>query len=141
MAHNGKRLHLFGMGRTQRLEKQVPRKPDWYITTAVSATAPGFKNNVIFYRVDWNHGVALFLSRNAAFSAIPLATNIACMPFSFEPPLLWRGDKWIEEPGWQQSSTLVSVIYRDAGRFDRDFHLDQLIVAKPDRADSATIQP
>jgi hypothetical protein len=141
MAHNGERLHLFGIGKTRRVEKQGPRKPDWYTTTAVSVTAPGFKNNVILYRVDRNHGVIRFLSRNTAFSAMPLAGNIACMPFSFEPPLLWREDKWVEEPGWQESSTLVSVIYRDAGGFDRDFHSDHLIVAKPEGAESVPILP
>ena len=131
MATNGGRLHVLGLNRTRRIEQQLPR-PDWINATVVTATAPGYGNDVYIYRVDRTHGTLNFMSSNAAIVALPMAANIACMPFGFPPPSLWRGDKWVEEPGWQDNAALAAVSLVDVGGFDRDFHTDRLAVAKSD---------
>jgi len=130
MARNGGRQHVLGINRTHRIEKQVLVRPDWINATVVTATAPGYSNDVYIYRVDRTHGSLDFMSSNAAIVALPMAANIACLPFGFPPPSLWRGDKWVEEPGWQDDATLAAVSLVDVGGFDRDFHTDRLAVAK-----------
>ncbi len=135
MASHGERLHILGMRKTHWFQSKGPARPDWISVTVATVTAPGY-SNVSLYLVDRNHGSLGFLGSNAPVFTIPMAMNIACLPFGFQPPSLWREDKWVEVPGWQDTATLAAVTFRDVGGFDRDFHTDRLAVAKSARSET-----
>jgi hypothetical protein len=127
-AGGGARLHLLNLSpNSWRGVNHEPVRA--YLTSGVSASAPG-RDGLALYTVDRDHGTASFQGRTSSFSVIPVATNIEGLYFSVVEPRLWRTDKWVEAPGWLESSTLAAVAYDEIGGFNRAFHTDRLTITR-----------
>ena len=128
MARHGARLHLLGIAPYSRGQYLPPEQQGRaYLATAVCATAPSL-GSLHLYKVDRGHGTIQFLGESQIFTALPVAANLQALYFDFSGPRLWRTDKWVDVPGWLESSALAAVAYRDAGGFNRELHTDRLTV-------------
>jgi len=127
----GMRMHVVQL-------KPEKRKPTKYgmvgkslTVTVVYEQAPDV-TEMHFFQVDRGDGNAAILSGSSAMSAFPISGKIVGAWMDITPPQLWRTDKWVDRPGWLESTTLSAVAYRESGGFNREIHTDRLVVQEPE---------
>lgn len=123
------RLSLVGLGRASTAvePEPAPRQPIYLATMTVSRPAV-IHDDVHFFRVTPAHGDVQFVASRGYEIVVPMAARITCMPFNLYPSILWRTDKWVEEPGWQDSTKLAAVLFNPAGGFSREIRTDRLVL-------------
>jgi hypothetical protein len=89
----------------------------WY-GGALTSVKPAFSGDRAYYLIDREHETVGWSFGYNVFQGVPpLAGSLVYNPVNFQPPSLWRGDHWVEVPGWQKTFALVEEEARPAGNF------------------------
>jgi len=100
------------------IEQKRPEQLGVQYYGGVALVKPAFSPNSALYLVDRAHQtVGEWLSYNTIQGVAPLGGVVSYFPFGFQPPALWRTDRWVEIPDWQKTFTLVEEESRPAGKF------------------------
>jgi hypothetical protein len=125
-----------GRLRVAQLERSVIdlKQPEWLnvrYTGGVTLAKPPFGPNSSLYLVDRAHQtVGSWISFSTIQSVAWLGAKVSYYPLNFPPPALWRTDRWIEQPDWQKTMTLVEEESRPAGHFNYELTTAKLEVAE-----------
>ena len=99
---------------------------------ALTSVKPAFSGDRSYYLIDREHEtVGWWFGYNVFQGVPPLAGSLVYNPVNFQPPALWRGDHWVELPGWQKTFALVEEESRSAGSFNYDLTADRLELSEP----------
>lgn len=94
---------------------------------------PSQLNDLQYFFVNRRDGVELFVGAGGPTTPLPavvMPVRYDLRSVSVAPPKVWRTDKWVPLPGWEEwidAGSLVLVAFKEDGGFDREITTGQLV--------------
>lgn len=97
---------------------------------------PSQLNDLQYFFVNRRDGVELFVGAGGPTTPLPavvMPVRYDLRSVSVAPPKVWRTDKWVPLPGWEEwidAGSLVLIAFKEDGGFDREITTDQLVMSR-----------